>query len=63
MLQRGNIYIAACEPGRVDETLAALRASPKTAAQKAKFILAIDGEAFHVEDVSGTYTVACRYAD
>ena len=63
MLQRGNFHIAACEPGRVDETLAALRASPKTAAHDAKFCLATDGEAFQVEDVSGTDTVACRYAD
>ena len=63
VLQRGNIHIAACAPGTVDETLAALRASPKTAAQKAKFILATDGEAFQAEDVNGTDTVACRYAD
>ena len=43
VLQRNNIHIAVCPPGRVAKTLAALRASPKTAASKAKFILATDG--------------------
>jgi hypothetical protein len=63
VLQRNNIHIAACAPGRVDETLRALRDSPKTASAKAKFILATDGEAFHAEDLSGTDTVACDYGE
>lgn len=63
VLQRGNIHIAACAPGAVDETLAALRASPKTASQKAKFILTTDGEAFQAEDMNGGGTVACAYAE
>ena len=63
VLQRGNIHIATCDAGRVDETLAALRASPKTVSQKAKFILATDGEAFQAEDVNGGGTVACSYAE
>ena len=29
ILQRGNIHVAACDPGAVDETLKALRESPK----------------------------------
>jgi hypothetical protein len=62
VLQRGNIHIAACAPGGVDDTLKALRESPKTASQKAKFILATDGEVFQAEDLSGTDTVACTYA-
>ncbi|MCR9178888.1 MAG: lactate dehydrogenase [Erythrobacteraceae bacterium] len=62
VLQRGNIHIAVCRAGKVDETLAALRASPKTASQKAKFILATDGDVFQAEDLSGTDTVACSYA-
>lgn len=62
VLQRGNIHIAACAPGAVDATLSALRESPKTASQKAKFILATDGEVFQAEDLSGTDTVACTYA-
>ncbi|WP_421852645.1 class I SAM-dependent DNA methyltransferase [Novosphingobium sp.] len=62
VLQRGNIHIAACAPGEVDATLAALRASAKTASQKAKFILATDGIEFQAEDMSGGGTVACAYA-
>ncbi len=63
VLQRSNIHIATCDPGMVDETLQALRASPKTASAKAKFILATDGEAFQAEDMAGGGTVACRYVD
>jgi len=63
VLQRGNIHLAACAPGAVDDTLKALRASPKTASQKAKFILATDGEAFQAEDMNGGGTVACSYAE
>lgn len=62
VLQRNNIHIATCDPGAVDATLAALRASPKTASQKAKFILATDGEAFAAEDMNGGETIACPYA-
>jgi hypothetical protein len=63
VLQRGHIHIATCNPGTVDATLSALRDSPKTAAQKAKFILATDGEAFQAEDLNGGGTVACTYAE
>ncbi|MFN4287761.1 MAG: class I SAM-dependent DNA methyltransferase [Brevundimonas sp.] len=63
ILQRGNIHIAACDPGAVDETLKALRESPKTTSQKAKFILATDGEAFLAEDMNGGGTVACAYSE
>lgn len=63
ILQRGNIHIAACDPGGVDETLKALRESPKTTSQKAKFILATDGEAFQAEDMNGGGTVACAYSE
>ena len=63
VLQRGNIHIATCAPGAVDATLAALRASPKTLSQKAKFILATDGEAFAAEDMNGGGTIACEYAN
>lgn len=63
ILQRGNIHIAACDPGAVDETQKALRESPKTTSQKAKFILATDGEAFQAEDMNGGGTVACAYSE
>lgn len=54
VLRRGNIHIAACATGAVDGTLKALRQSPKTGSQKAKFILATDGEAFQAEDMNGS---------
>ena len=43
VLQRNNIHIKICEEGQVSETLKALRESPTTSRQKAKYILATDG--------------------
>ena len=63
ILQRGNIHIATCATGAVDDTLKVLRDSPKTASQKANFILATDGEVFQAEDMNGGGTVACAFAD
>lgn len=63
VLQRGHIHIATCNLGTVDQTLRALRESPKTTAQKAKFILATDGAAFQAEDLNGGGTIACAYSD
>lgn len=63
VLQRSNIHIATCTPGAVDETLKALRESPKTAAAKAKFILATDGDQFQAEDLASGETVACPYPE
>ena len=63
VLQRSNIHIATCEVGAVDQTLQALRESPKTAAAKAKFILATDGADFQAEDLNTGETVACTFAD
>lgn len=63
VLQRGNIHIATCPAGAVDNTLKTLRESPKTASQKAKFILATDGEVFQAEDMNGGGTVACAFTD
>ncbi len=63
LLQRGNIHISTCAAGAVDDTLRALRDSPKTASQKAKFILATDGEVFQAEDMNGGGTVACAFTD
>ncbi|MGI9376495.1 MAG: class I SAM-dependent DNA methyltransferase [Tsuneonella suprasediminis] len=63
VLQRSNIHIATCDAGTVDQTLQALRASPKTAAAKAKFILATDGADFQAEDLNTGETVACTFAD
>ncbi|MBN9142528.1 MULTISPECIES: class I SAM-dependent DNA methyltransferase [unclassified Novosphingobium] len=63
VLQRSNIHIATCPAGEVDATLQALRASPKTTAAKAKFILATDGADFQAEELASGETVACKYAD
>ncbi|MFZ5737562.1 MAG: class I SAM-dependent DNA methyltransferase [Pseudomonadota bacterium] len=63
VLQRSNIHIAVAAPGRVTQTLAALRASPATAKAKARFILATDGEGFEAEELESGETVACTYAD
>ena len=54
--------IAVCGPGRVTETLNALRVSPRTAAAKAKFILATDGLTLEAEDLGSGETIASDYA-
>ena len=63
ILQRNNIHIATCDEGAVGETLKALKASPETAKQKAKLILATDGHSFEAEDLISGETIACDYAD
>ena len=63
VLQRSNIHIATCDAGAVDDTLTALRQSAKTAAAKAKFILATDGEQFVAEDLASGEIVSCAYVD
>jgi hypothetical protein len=63
VLQTNNIHLAACPPGEVTKTLAALKASPATAKAKARFILATDGADFEAEDLDTGETVACAYAD
>ena len=63
VLQRNNIHMAVCAEGRVGETLNALRASPKTAANKVKFILATDGLLLEAEELATAETLACGYAD
>lgn len=63
VLQRNNIHIGIAPEGEVGATLAALRASPKTASAKAKFLLATDGETVEAEDLVGGDVIACSYAD
>ncbi len=63
VLQRNNIHLKTCASGEVAATLTALRESPKTAALKAKFILATDGAEFHAENLVDGSTVACDYPD
>jgi hypothetical protein len=62
VLQRNNIHLKVCPEGEVTATLAALRKSPATAKQKAKFILATDGITLEAESLADDCeTVACDY--
>ena len=61
VLQTSNIHLAVCEPGKVTETLAALKASPATARAKAKYVLATDGDTLEAEELESGETVACDY--
>lgn len=63
VLQRNNIHLAVCAEGQVAETLNALRASPRTAANKVKFILATDGVLLEAEELATSETLACGFAD
>lgn len=63
VLQRNNIHLKVCAEGQVTATLAALRQSPATTRQKAKFILATDGKTFEAENIGDGETVACEYPD
>ncbi len=63
VLQYNNIHIAVCPTGEVLKMLEKLKNSPATSRQKAKFILATDGEEFQAEDITSGETVVCAYKD
>ena len=63
VLQRNNIHLKVCAVGEVPVILTALRQSPATTRQKAKFILATDGSDFQAENLVDGDTVACAYSD
>jgi hypothetical protein len=63
VLQYNNIHIAVCSANEVLKTLEKLKNSPATSRQKAKFILATDGEEFQAEDIISGETVVCAYKD
>lgn len=63
VLQRNNIHIAVCDAGTVEATLPALRDSPATASQKAKYTLATDGKSVEAENMENGETLACEYAE
>ncbi len=62
VLQRSHIHIGVASSGEVGAMLNALRASPKTAQAKAKFILATDGVTFEAEELDTGETIACEYS-
>ena len=63
VLQRNNIHMLVCPEGEVRAALNALRESPATTKQKAKFILATDGNTLEAENLADGETVACPYAE
>ena len=63
VLQRNNIHILVTDKGAVEDGLRALRDSPKTEQQKAKYILATDGQDLQAENLSDGQTIACAFTD
>ena len=63
VLQRNHIHIAIANPGHTLEKLAELRASRQTERQKAKFVLATDGEQIDAEEIGSGDVLSCRFAD
>lgn len=63
VLQRNHIHMAVCEPGRVRETLDALKASPKNASNKVKLVLATDGDALEAEYLATGEPLACSVSE
>jgi hypothetical protein len=64
VLQRNNIHLKVSPEGEVTATLAALRESPATSKQKAKFILATDGKTFEAENLADEDPpIVCPYTE
>lgn len=63
VLQFKQIHLAVAAPGRVREQLEQLRASPKTAAGKVRFILATDGQTLEAEDLAEGDVRVCDYKE
>ena len=63
VLQRNHIHLAVCEPGRVRETLDALKASPKNASNKVKLVLATDGDALEAEYLATGEPLTCSVSE
>ena len=61
VLLQSNIHLAVCAPGETRAMLERLKASPKTVAGKAKFILATDGVVLEAEDLATGETIAPDY--
>src|ERR1700688_3886568 len=61
VLQRNHIHMVVALPGEVGSALNALRASPRTAQAKAKFVLATDGVTLEAEALASGDHLACEY--
>lgn len=63
ILQYNNIHLAVSPVGEVSKMLDRLKSSPATTRQKAKYILATDGEEFQAENLGNGDTIACTFKD
>src|SRR5690606_29037796 len=63
VLQRHNVHILIAAEDEVTQALDALRQSPATTGNKAKFIIATDGHGLEAEDLASGETLACAYHD
>jgi hypothetical protein len=61
VLLQANIHLAVCPVGETRATLERLKASPKTFAAKAKFVLATDGVVLEAEDLTSGEAIAPDY--
>jgi hypothetical protein len=61
VLLQSNIHLAVSPVGETRQTFERLKASPKTAAAKAKFVLATDGTVLEAEDLSTGEAIASEY--
>ena len=61
ILLQSNLHIAVCPPGETRATLERLKASPKTNAAKAKFVLTTDGMVLEAEELATGETIAAEY--
>ena len=61
VLLQANIHMAVCPLGQTRATLERLKASPKTVAGKAKFVLATDGVVLEAEDLLSGESIAPDY--
>ena len=61
VLLQANIHLAVCSVGETRATLERLKASLKTSAAKAKFVLATDGVVLEAEDLLSGETIAPDY--
>ena len=59
VLQRNQIHLAVAAPGDTEAMLARLRASPLTAQQKARYILATDGAHLEAEELGSGEAISC----
>ena len=63
VLQRSNIHLAVAGQDTTVEMLARLRTSPQTGRQKAKFVLATDGEQVEAEEIGSGDVLSCRFEE